>query len=243
MFPYLQDARFNITSYFMKMTGNPHEKDFFLLAKFKPAPDQVLVDVGADRGLAIISMLLFQHMKNRIIGFEPNTLVFDKLKNNFFIKKNGRIILQQCGLSDRNGDLPLYVPFYRKWMFDGLASLNYESAKNWLRKERFWRFNYHKLNIKTVNCEVRKLDDFNFNPYFIKIDVQGHELQVLKGAENTIRKHRPIFLIECVNKPIIEFLEKFGYHFYFYSKNKIVEGLGILNTFCMTSEKYHELTN
>ncbi|MGD9558212.1 MAG: FkbM family methyltransferase, partial [Mangrovibacterium sp.] len=134
------------------------------------------------------------------------------------------------------------IPFYRKWMFDGLASLNYDSAKNWLT-HRLWMFDQQKLSVKKISCEVRKLDDFNFNPYFVKIDVQGHEFQVLQGSENTIRKCQPIFLIECVNEQIIRFLKKFNYSFYRYSRGEFSEGLGELNTFCMTKNKFYELTS
>jgi FkbM family methyltransferase len=187
-------------------------------------------------------MLLFPHMQNKIIGFEPNKLVFGKLKNNYYIKNNKRIILHQCGLSDKDDELPLYIPFYRKWMFDGLASLNYESANNWLTN-RLWRYRHHLFSIKKVDCEVRKLDDFNFNPYFIKIDVQGHELKVLEGGKNTIEKYRPILLIECVNDQIIHFLNQFNYLFFHYQKGELIKGTGELNTFCMTEEKYIELNS
>lgn len=242
LFPFLQDMRFNITSFFVKMTRTPYDKDFLALEKFKPTPDQVLIDVGADRGLTIISMLIFPHMQNKIVAFEPNTLVFKKLKNNFLIKRTHRVDLHPYGLSDRNDQLSLYIPFYRKWMFDGLASLNYDSAKNWLT-HRLWMFDQQKLSVKKISCEVRKLDDFNFNPYFVKIDVQGHEFQVLQGSENTIRKCQPIFLIECVNEQIIRFLKKFNYSFYRYSRGEFSEGLGELNTFCMTKNKFYELTS
>ena len=241
MFPYLQDARFTITSYLVKITGNPQEKDFLLLSKFKPAQDQVLVDIGANRGLTIVSISLFRHMKNKIIGFEPNLLVFDKLKNNRFIRKNDRVTLFLCGLSNNNGKLPLFVPFYRKWMFDGLASFDYHLAKDWLT-HRLWNYDRHKLSIKRISCEVKKLDDFEFNPYFIKIDVQGYELQVLQGAENTIRMYRPILLIECINEQIVLFLEQFNYLYFYYDKGILKKGWGKLNTFCMTEGKYIELT-
>lgn len=236
----MQDIRFFVTSCIIKMTKTPCEEDFYVLAKFKPDPDQVLIDVGANRGLAIVSVLLFSHIKNKIIGFEPNTLIFGKLKNNYFAKKSNRITLFRCGLSNNNGELPLYVPFYRKWMFDGLASFDYEAAKNWLTY-RLWKFDHHKLSIKRIYCEVRKLDDFNLNPYFIKIDVQGHELQVLQGGENTIRKYLPIFLIECVTEQVGQFLEQYNYLFFYYRKGKLLQGTGKLNTFCITKEKYAEL--
>jgi FkbM family methyltransferase len=238
---FLQDTRFRVTSCFMMLTKMPHEEDFYALAKFNPEPDEVLIDVGANRGMTIVSMLLFKNLKNRIIGFEPNLRVFDKLQDNPIIRGNKQISLHMCGLSDYNVKLPLYVPFYGKWMFDGLASLDYRAAKNWLNSDRFWGFDKGKVRVESLNCELKKLDDFGLNPYFIKIDVQGHELQVLKGAEKTIEQYHPILLIECVTKEICEFLNPYGYRFFAYGHGKFQEELGCLNTFCMTTEKYASL--
>jgi len=223
----------------MKLTKKPHERDFSALAMFKPDPEQVFIDVGANRGLAILSVSLFPNIKNKIIGFEPNPMIFNKIEKNYFIF-NKRVTIHHFGLGDHNTELTLFVPFYRKWMFDGLSSFHYEEAKNWLT-QRLWRFNPNKLSIKKLDCKVRKLDDFNLNPYFIKIDVQGYEFNVLKGSENTIKKYHPILLIECITKKIILFLEQYDYLFFSYRKGKFIKGTGSLNTFCMTEEKYHEL--
>lgn len=225
----------------MKLTKMPHEQDFYALASFNSRPDEVLIDVGANRGMTVISMLLFENLKNNIVAFEPNPLVFDKLTNNFLICNNSRISLYNCGLSDHNGQQTLYIPFYGKWMFDGLASLGHAEAKNWLNKERFWMFNKNKVKVESLVCELRRLDDFHLKPYFIKLDVQGHELQVLKGAENTIKQHRPILLIECVTHEICDFLSPYGYLPFAYCKGEFREGTGCLNTFCMTPEKYANL--
>jgi len=49
----------------------------------------------------------------------------------------------------------------------------------------------------TVACEVRTLDSFQFeNVDFLKIDVEGAELDVLRGGMNTIETHRPIITTE-----------------------------------------------
>lgn len=46
------------------------------------------------------------------------------------------------------------------------------------------------------SVEVRTLDSFNLAPDFLKIDTEGHELFVLKGAEKTLREHKPAIIVE-----------------------------------------------
>lgn len=103
-------------------------------------------------------------------------------------------------------------------MFDGLASFKYKEAKDWL-KSRMWRYNENKLSIKKIESQVKKLDDFKLKPYFIKVDVQGFEMEVLQGAEETIRKYKPIFLIESLKDEHKKFLRRYNYEFYYYSSN------------------------
>ena len=52
-------------------------------------------------------------------------------------------------------------------------------------------------NQSMLEISIKRLDDFNIeNVDFIKIDVEGYELDVLKGGEETIEKYRPVILIE-----------------------------------------------
>ena len=115
--------------------------------------------------------------------------------------------------------------------------LKYEAAESWL-KTRLWRFKEDQLSIKSLPCQIRKLDDFKFNPYFIKIDVQGFEYEVLKGGKHTIKTHKPILLIESITSEVIQLLEEFDYQFYYFFKGAFLPGKGRLNTYCMTPEKY-----
>jgi hypothetical protein len=49
-----------------------------------------------------------------------------------------------------------------------------------------------------IDVETRRIDDYDLADVgFIKIDVEGHELAVLAGAENTLMRHTPNLLIEC----------------------------------------------
>ena len=49
-----------------------------------------------------------------------------------------------------------------------------------------------------IECSVNSLDSYNFDDVsFIKLDVEGHEFEVLKGAQNTIKKSKPVCMVEC----------------------------------------------
>jgi len=238
-FPFLQDKVYLLRFYFMKLRKRPHEEDFNAISLFPSFSEHTFVDIGSNRGQAITSMLMMSTPDIKIIGFEPNPLIYTKLKNHF--KKNKRVYVHNLGLSNENNAFNLFVPFYRKWMFDGLSSFEYKSARNWL-KSRLWRYNDEKLSIKEIKCETKKLDEFQLSPYFIKIDVEGHELAVIQGAIETIKTHTPIILIEAINEETKKILTEFGYQFYTYLNGKFHEGTGELNTFCMNKEKYAELT-
>jgi hypothetical protein len=75
--------------------------------------------------------------------------------------------------------------------------------------------------VRTVR--VARLDDFEFDGVsFVKIDVEGHELGVLEGAAETIRRHHPVILMEIeqrhATRPIAEvfdWLAAAGYDAYF----------------------------
>ena len=66
-----------------------------------------------------------------------------------------------------------------------------------------------------VIIETRTLDDFSFFAIdFMKIDVEGHEDKVLYGAEQTIKKHKPLIYIEVwkgSEEKIANILNNFGY--------------------------------
>jgi FkbM family methyltransferase len=235
-FPFLHDLRFNLKFIWIRGFKSPSEKDFNALKLFNPQTDQVFVDVGANRGEAILSMLIEKRLSNKIIAFEPNPWVFKKIERNPIISKK-RLELYNFGLGSENEDLTLFVPFYRRWMFDGLSSFHYEEARDWLR-DRLWKFRDKDLSIQKMTCQVRKLDDFQLNPYFVKIDVQGHELEVLKGGIETLKRHHPVLLIESMTEEIMQFLKPLGYQFYAFNNREFSLGTGTLNTFCITAEQY-----
>lgn len=231
-FPFLQDMRFRTQMRLHKMMGVPHEEDFSLLKHFPDNGEVTFVDIGANRGEAIQSMLTMK--KNcKVVGFEPNPIVFAKTAAIY--KNSKQVKLHNCGLGSSKGAFTLYLPFFRKFMFDGLASFKKEEASDWL-KGRIFGYSDKHMHIKEVNCEVKTLDEFDLSPSFIKIDVQGFEYEVLEGARKTIQKHRPVLLIETPSEKVTTLLQGFGYKPYYYENNKLAPGRGTLNTYYLQDD-------
>ncbi len=233
LFPCFHDLRFRFKFFTITFFRQPHEKDFQAFKYFHPDPDKLFIDIGANRGETISSILIYPHLKNQIIAFEPNQIVFKKLLSGF--SHNKRIVLYNYGLGDENTERVLYVPYYRKWMFDGLSSFKKNEATSWLQP-RLWRFNEKKQSIYEMKCKIKKLDDLELNPCFIKIDVQGFEYEAIKGGLKTISEFLPVILIENISTDIIDMLQQLNYGFYSFEKGAFHEQIGKLNTFCINKD-------
>lgn len=240
--PFLQEFRFALRSKIILTFGTPPEEDFTLVHKFKPKPDQVFIDVGANRGDMILCMMLNKELNNEIIAFEPNGIIYEQTARRSFIKNNARVKFLNLGIGHEHANMTLFTPQYRNWAFDGLSSFSYSSAESWLR-EGMWNFKEKHLTIQKHPCYVKPLDDFELDPYFIKIDVEGFEIRVIEGALQTIEKHKPILLVEDITTDIENILTPHGYAFYGYTKaGGLQKGRGALNTFCLQEHHVADLS-
>ena len=187
--------------YIGPLIARGHEWDRFMRRDVrmlhKPGTD--IIDIGANIGY---NTLLFSDY-GHVISFEPlyHELVELNVKNNI-LRYPVQVI--PCALSDEKSITKIHIPSH------GCQSnvlINYGGTSF-----------HHQDEIRgegvDVNCE--RLDDiYTGVPSFIKIDVEGHELQVLKGASETIKKHKPTILIEIHNfsedSDIHQYLKSLGY--------------------------------
>lgn len=108
--------------------------------------------------------------------FEPNPRLARTLKR--VLRPNVQV--EQVGLSDRAGTATLYLP--HQFGNDSLATLE---------------IGQKMVSADEIPIEVRRLDDYSFNDIgFVKIDVEGHELAMLKGSVELFQRCRPTVLIE-----------------------------------------------
>ncbi|MCI0376471.1 MAG: FkbM family methyltransferase [Gemmataceae bacterium] len=129
---------------------------------------RVAVDVGAHVGLW--SMILCDHFA-KVIAFEP---VFAKhFRRNLEGKPN--VLLHEVALSDRPGNVEMEI-------------VGYNSGATHIAKSPTGG---------GKQITAARLDDYRLDEVdLIKVDVEGWEYQVLRGAEETLLRNRPLVILE-----------------------------------------------
>jgi len=191
----------------------PHEHEFNVLKLIPSTLKGCYVDIGANKGQSIQSILLFRPTEE-IISFEPNPLLAEQLVTRYRNRPNVRLIGK--GLSDEVGTFCLFVPKYKRLPCYDLASLSREAAETWINQDRVYGFDPSKLQVSKVQCSVSRLDLYGLSPVFIKIDVQGTEYNVLAGALKTLQRCEPIVVVEDYrgNSKTVQLMEGLGYEEY-----------------------------
>jgi len=207
-FPALLESKCWVQRRWRLLTRQPFEADFTALRALPPpAPGQVHLDVGANRGQSIDAIRMLRPGAT-IHSFEPNPILADRL-GRMFTRDRG-VAINRFGLDDRTGAFDLHVPYYKGFLFDGLASFDPHAAAEWLPRHMPGFQERHQV-IRCVRCEVRPLDGLGLDPCFLKIDVQGLEHRVLLGAPETIRRSQPTLLIETPAPATVDLLLSLGY--------------------------------
>ncbi len=173
----------------------PHEKDYYGMQLLcKNNTNKVILDIGASLG---ISSLGFRRLgfKNKIYAFEPNFFLYENfLKKN--LKNDNNIYLKNIALGNVNNSKIMYMPYYDSSCIHYFCSFDKKYLLNSI-KITFPSL-LKNLEIKKKKIICRKFDDLKLNikPHFIKIDTEGFDEYVLLGMKKTIKKYKPIFLIE-----------------------------------------------
>ncbi|MGO9185350.1 FkbM family methyltransferase [Mycobacterium sp.] len=169
------------------------------LKSFVPA-DKMAIDVGTWWGPW--SWWLARRVPH-VEAFEPNRAIYDELRP--VLPAN--VTLNQVALSDGRGQSSLWSPS-RELGTEGRSSLLAEGHTDWVEQK----------------VETLPLDVFGFSDVgFVKIDVEGYELSVLKGASALLEKERPNVLVEVEQAhqsgthmdQVFAFLTDLGYQGFF----------------------------
>tara|TARA_B100001057_G_C22706527_1_gene893977 strand:- start:157 stop:951 length:795 start_codon:yes stop_codon:yes gene_type:complete len=175
----------------------------------------VIMDVGANIGHT--SLFFSKILNKKIHSFEPYLVNFEYLKKN--TKKIKNIHIHNFGLSNKEGELefgfrPYSLNFENTGQITAIVKHNEKLTKKRI-SEVFNGDNWVKKNLPSTRISL------------IKIDVEGMEVLVLEGLLKTIKKYKPMLIIEY--SPLYhnayfykEVLMK-HYNFYYIKKNKLIE--------------------
>lgn len=200
--------------------GSSEKKIVNLRKIFNSDKKLIFLDIGANIGS--VSLPLAKLFNNALIySIEPTNYAFNKLYKNLSLNKNlkKQILINQLFVSDKK---------YPKKVW---SSWNFNKNKN--------KHHKHKGNLKSIKANSRvSLDDFiKINKIkrvdFIKLDVDGYEMDVFKSGKKFFKKNKPVIFIElapylypefgysCFD--LIKFIKKIGYNFFDENLKKVTD--------------------
>jgi len=151
------------------------------LIPFLADPKRVALDVGANKGVYTYGLL--QAGCREVHAFEPNPKLFGVLQR----WAKGQAVLHPEALNDETGEATLMVP---------RSAAGYSNQGASLSLDKLNGQDFGAVTVKTTRLDDTGISDIGF----IKIDVEGAEMAVLKGAAETLRRDRPNLLVEIEEK-------------------------------------------
>ena len=148
--------------------------------------NNLFLDIGAHQG-TITKIVLDNTQNLNVICYEPHPEHYKKLSQNFNNEKRCKKF--QYAVGSRIEDKVL---FDWKEHGTGFASFYKDSIKQMLLPT------YGKISLDYEDSvKVITLDSINYEKKieFIKIDVEGNEFEVLKGARDSIKNHEPKYIL------------------------------------------------
>lgn len=205
------------------------DKDYHFLKKIIK-PWMHCIDVGANCGFFTYKMSLLAGARGAVYSFEPLKHAYAQILRFKEIYNLNNITTFNVALSDKTGNIKMEIPFVNGRQISGLAHIKGEKRKAHPRFKNILK-NYKETAVDIIETKVTTLDAlFADIPRvnFIKIDVEGLEHRVLRGAQKIIAAHRPIIQCELFwgnDKKVISFLKEKGY------KRYVLDGVEYISYF------------
>lgn len=170
----------NRETYFL---GRFYDAPNQLLIKALVKPGETVVDIGANEGMITLVAAQVVGPGGKVISFEPNPAPRAKLEAALSRNGIGWVDIRPVGVSDEPATLTLSVPAVNS----GEATFGHS---------------VYGADAIAVQADVR-VGDVELGgetPRFIKIDVEGFELHVLRGLRETLARARPIISMEIIGQ-------------------------------------------
>ena len=190
-----------------------NDKIYTTHEEFIPHKNDIVIDVGAQFG--DYAILCAKYYNAKVWSFEPLKDNFKIFEQNIKLNKISGKRLKCYNIALGKQRKAIYLHYSKNMIKNMISSTGID------KKQKVY---------------VRTLDSFKTKPTILKIDVEGFELDVLKGAVRTLRSWHPKIIIETHSKKLkeqtLDFLSEFGYSLkYEGGKGRIYDSKGALDIY------------
>ena len=193
----------------LSQTGKYDESQIELIRRcvsFCPT-DPIVLDIGANIGLVSLSLADLVG-GGAIFAFEPQRIIFQMLAGNMAINSIENVFCYHLAVGDTNGTIPVPRINYGAGAIFGSLELGREVQSDLGQNARL-----EGPDVETVRMVT--IDSLNFSRVdLMKIDVEGMEEAVLRGAQSTIMTSKPLLYVETLKSDkdrLAAILTAFGY--------------------------------
>lgn len=172
----------------------------------------VFLDIGANIGYHSLFVSRLVQDTGRVISFEPIPRLCAQLAESMKLNGIKNITICNFGLAERDGEAQIFL---RDENTGGSSIIDLTRAEGFVAQG-------------SMHIKLRRLDDFlkkSVHVRALKIDVEGYELEALRGGREMLSRDKPVIFIEFSpkiyihdynEKPIvlIDFLHNIGYSFF-----------------------------
>ena len=177
-------------------------------------PGNICWDIGANIGFYTCLLASQVGDTGAVVAFEPAARTCGYLHENVSLNRFTNVTVVNKGIGDKVEQRHLY--YSEAGLAEGTASLKYTDR----------RTTSERVTLDTIDNIFRELSA----PDFVKIDVEGYQLEVLKGGEYYLKTHAPLLMAELkdvgeTNRSAFEEIEDYisdlGYQLYEIEKYSI----------------------
>src|ERR687891_479951 len=191
-----------------------HEED--IIEHFTPKEGDIVVDIGAHMGRYTIIASKRVGTNGKVVAIEAHPGNFEMLNRNIKLNQLANVIPLNYAVYSKETKIKLYLPEEES----GYTIYNTIMSNRAGTEDKFV-----DVNAQTVDylLELNQIKDERIN--WIKIDVEGAEFEVLKGATNVLSKSKDIALLIEIHgldnyRPILNFLSLYNFKIEFEKSNK-----------------------
>ncbi len=186
------------------------------------SPGDIVVDIGANYGWYTVFLSELVGMDGIVHSIEPVPSTFKILKHNSKKLRLTNVSLYQCAISDKSDSVKMTIPIND----NGQENLYLASIKH----------EYKNDKTLTISVNTRTLDSFfpdkSVKISFIKCDIEGNELNCLRGAGDILKHSKPAWFMEIMGDPddnaseaseVFRILHESGYRSFIYKNGELHE--------------------